>query len=217
MFKNHFDFNFFLYFFLVIEQKMMDITSKLRFRIKTSNQTFEAMLDSYKSDDDDLGALYYVVAVVMIYGLSIVMMIASHIRRNNQDNQLRSYLKEMSLLRKNDRRERIFTRVANVSSSAKPLLTKSRNSGKQDSDEIGTLQENDDEFNDMRMNSNSDETCDSVFQMSCDETPEVVTYYEAQSRMCSRTSSAQIQVIDENVSLWPVDVARASPFFFWMK
>lgn len=180
----------------------MDITSKLRFRIKTSNQTFEAMLDSYKSDDDDIGALYYVVAVVMIYGLSIVMMIASHIRRNNQDNQLRSYLKEMSLLRKNDRRERIFTQVANVSTSAKPLLTKSRSSGKQDSDEIETLQENDDEFNDMRINSNSDETCDSVFQMSCDESPEVVTYYEAQSRMCSRiSSSAQIQVIDENVPL----------------
>lgn len=194
------------------KQKMMDITSKLRFRIKTSNQTFEAMLDSYKSDDDDIGALYYVVAVVMIYGLSIVMMIASHIRRNNQDNQLRSYLKEMSLLRKNDRRERIFTQVANVSTSAKPLLTKSRSSGKQDSDEIETLQENDDEFNDMRINSNSDETCDSVFQMSCDESPEVVTFYETQSRMCSRTSSAQIQVIDENVPLWPINVARASPF-----
>ena len=42
---------------------------------------------------DDIGALYYVVAVILIYGLSIVLMIASHIRKNKQDNQLKAYLK----------------------------------------------------------------------------------------------------------------------------
>ncbi|XP_062583738.1 uncharacterized protein LOC134245479 [Saccostrea cucullata] len=174
---------------------MMDIASKLRFRIKTANETFEAMVDSYHTDEDDIGALYYVVAVVMIYGLSIVMMIASHIRKNKQDSQLRSYLKEMSILRKNDRRERVYNRVANVPSSAKPLLGKTRSDPKN-----GTVQETDDEFNDMRM-TNGDETSDSVFQMSCEDTPEVVTSAETQSRKSSRQSSAQFQVIDENVPL----------------
>jgi len=31
---------------------------------------------------DDVGALYYVVAVILIYGCSILMMIASYIRKN---------------------------------------------------------------------------------------------------------------------------------------
>ena len=31
---------------------------------------------------DDAGALYYVVAVILIYGCSILMMIASYIRKN---------------------------------------------------------------------------------------------------------------------------------------
>jgi hypothetical protein len=31
---------------------------------------------------DDVGALYYVVAVIFIYGCSILMMIASYIRKN---------------------------------------------------------------------------------------------------------------------------------------
>ncbi|XP_061175671.1 uncharacterized protein LOC133184601 [Saccostrea echinata] len=175
---------------------MMDITSKLRFRIKTANETFEAMVDSYHTDEDDIGALYYVVAVVMIYGLSIVMMIASHIRKNKQDSQLRSYLKEMSILRKNDRRERVYNRVANVPSSAKPLLGKTRSDPKN-----GALQETDDEFNDVRMTSNGDETSDSVFQMSYEDTSEVVTSVETQSRKSSRQSSTQFQVIDENVPL----------------
>lgn len=184
--------------------KMMDITSKLRFRIKTPNQTIEAVVDSYRTDEDDIGALYYVIAVVMIYGLSIVMMIASHIRRNKQDSQLRSYLKEMSILRKNDRRERIFNRVANVPTSAKPLFYKTRNDAKNNSDAIATLHENDDGLHDMRMSSNcSDENTDSVFQMSCDETQEFVTYNyaENQTRRSSKHSNAQIEVIDENVPL----------------
>ncbi|XP_046544839.1 uncharacterized protein LOC124255046 [Haliotis rubra] len=63
-------------------------------------------------DYDDIGALYYVVAVVLIYGLSIVMMIASHIRKNKQDNQLRTYLKEMVLLRKKVRREKLFDKMS---------------------------------------------------------------------------------------------------------
>jgi hypothetical protein len=64
---------------------MMDITNNLRLRIHTSNNdTFVAYVDDSHQKYDDIGALYYVVAVVLIYGLSIVMMIASHIRKNKQ-------------------------------------------------------------------------------------------------------------------------------------
>jgi len=42
---------------------------------------------------DDLGALYYVVAVILIYGFSILMMIASYTRKNRADHKLNRYLK----------------------------------------------------------------------------------------------------------------------------
>ena len=42
---------------------------------------------------DDVGALYYVVAVILIYGLSILMMIASYTRKNSADHKLNRYLK----------------------------------------------------------------------------------------------------------------------------
>jgi len=37
---------------------------------------------------DDVGALYYVVAVILIYGCSILMMIASYIRKNKVRNSV---------------------------------------------------------------------------------------------------------------------------------
>ena len=40
---------------------------------------------------DDLGALYYVVVIISIYGCSILMMIASHIRKNKVDGRLNRY------------------------------------------------------------------------------------------------------------------------------
>ncbi|XP_076462943.1 uncharacterized protein LOC143295247 [Babylonia areolata] len=75
--------------------------------------------DPRLGDSDDIGALYYVVAVIFIYGLSIVMMIASHIRRNKQDCQLRAYLKEMALLRKEDRRDKLMGRITTIAATAK--------------------------------------------------------------------------------------------------
>ena len=38
--------------------------------------------------EDDVGALYYVVAVILIYGCSILMMIASYIRKNKVGNYI---------------------------------------------------------------------------------------------------------------------------------
>lgn len=58
---------------------------------------------------DDVGALYYVIAVILIYGCSILMMIASYIRKNKVDRRLNRYLKEMANVRKRERRMTLMT------------------------------------------------------------------------------------------------------------
>lgn len=81
-------------------------TSMLEFRIEPSgNSSFLARVVNKSKDprDDDLGALYYVVIVILIYACSIVMMIASHIRKNKMDRRLNAYLKEMAFVRKKER------------------------------------------------------------------------------------------------------------------
>lgn len=70
---------------------------------------------------DDLGALYYVVAVIVIYGFSIVMMIASYIRKNKDDRRLKRYLQEMAFVRKRDRHMALMwaaTKAANLRRNA---------------------------------------------------------------------------------------------------
>jgi len=42
----------------------------------------------FDREQDDVGALYYVVAVILIYGCSILMMIASYVRKNKVSNCL---------------------------------------------------------------------------------------------------------------------------------
>lgn len=102
---------------------MRDLARNLQFRIETTNnETFVAYVDNRQTNYDNIGALYYVVAVVLIYGLSIVMMIASHIRKNKQDSQLRAYLKEMAALRKKNRREKILEKMTDIASKASPLV-----------------------------------------------------------------------------------------------
>ncbi|KAL4236573.1 hypothetical protein ACF0H5_004958 [Mactra antiquata] len=99
----------------------MDVTRKLHFRFQTTNnETYLAIVDNREMDYDNIGALYYVVAVVLIYGLSIVMMIASHIRRNKQDGQLRSYLKEMAAIRKKNRREQLLEKMTDLATKSGP-------------------------------------------------------------------------------------------------
>ncbi|XP_052774986.1 uncharacterized protein LOC128213378 [Mya arenaria] len=99
--------------------RMMDLTRNLRFRIETTNNdSYIAYVEQRPTDYDNIGALYYVVAVVLIYGLSIVMMIASHIRRNKQDGQLRSYLKEMAALRKKNRREQLLEKMTTLATKS---------------------------------------------------------------------------------------------------
>ncbi|WAR23319.1 hypothetical protein MAR_036988 [Mya arenaria] len=111
------------------KHRMMDLTRDLRFRIETSkNDSYTAHVEQQPTDYDDTGALYYVVAVVLIYGLSIVVMIASHIRRNKQDGQLRSYLKEMAALRMKNRREQLLEHMNELATrSALTPITKHMN------------------------------------------------------------------------------------------
>ena len=62
---------------------------------------------------DDQGALYYVVAVVMIYGFSIILMIASFIKKSRHDNGLSKYMEDMDKVRQLERRQQKFkTRMA---------------------------------------------------------------------------------------------------------
>ena len=49
---------------------------------------------------DDRGALFYVLVVILVYGCSIVMIIASYTRKNSADRKLSNYLAEMMNVRR---------------------------------------------------------------------------------------------------------------------
>ncbi|KAK3600687.1 hypothetical protein CHS0354_029551, partial [Potamilus streckersoni] len=183
--------------------KMNDYPTNVRLRIQTSkNETFFAYVDDPDSSSyDNIGALYYVVAVVFIYALSIVMMIASHIRKNKQDSQLRVYLKEMALLRKKDRREKLFEKMSDIANKAKVKSNDSttNNSGndKQKDQEAGV--EADDDSSDMLLSKNSyNDNDDSVFQLPGEYC--IDGSKESPPQRYGRPF-VHIQVINENVQL----------------
>lgn len=100
----------------------LDVHGRLHLRLHDmGNDTWLGYIEDRRryNENDDIGALYYVIAVIFIYGLSIVMMIASHIRKNKQDCQLRAYLKEMAILRKADRREKLMGRISTLANANK--------------------------------------------------------------------------------------------------
>ena len=93
----------------------------MTFRIEqNSNGTFIASLvpEEHPSKRDDLGALYYVVVVIFLYGCSILMMIASYIRKNKDDRRLKRYLKEMAFVRK---RELRMSLLSAAKAASRPL------------------------------------------------------------------------------------------------
>ena len=76
---------------------------------------FESENSTASTEDtyDDQGALYYVVAVVMIYGFSIILMIASFIKKSRHDHGLSKYMEDMDKVRQLERRQQKFkTRMA---------------------------------------------------------------------------------------------------------
>ena len=65
--------------------------------------------DDGKTDYDQTGASYYVIAVVLVYGMSIVMLIASHIKRRQQklveDKQINKYLQDFQIVKERHARD----------------------------------------------------------------------------------------------------------------
>lgn len=99
------------------------------FKVEQSdNGSFVASIiqETKRREDDDVGALYYVIVVIMIYGCSILMMIASYIRKNNMDRKLNRYIKEMANVRKRERQFQMFT-AAKKAAAAQEMLDQSNN------------------------------------------------------------------------------------------
>ncbi len=64
---------------------------------------------SSTKDYDQKGASYYVIAVVLVYGMSIVMLIASHIKRRQEklqeDKQINKYLQDFQIVKERHARD----------------------------------------------------------------------------------------------------------------
>lgn len=77
---------------------------------KADNESFIASITQHerKTKEDNVGALYYVVVVILIYGCSILMMIASYIRKNKVDQRLNRYFKDMATVRKREEQMQLF-------------------------------------------------------------------------------------------------------------
>ncbi|XP_053395427.1 uncharacterized protein LOC128555816 [Mercenaria mercenaria] len=197
--------------------RMMDAARNMRFRIQaTDNETYVAIVDTREADYDNIGALYYVVAVVLIYGLSIVMMIASHIRRNKQDGQLRSYLKEMAILRKKNRREKLLEKMTDLASKSGPFPNQKIeetvfHENKKDNIALYSRlpTEADDESRDLLLSKTSTSDCDdSVFSAETPKLESPATPKISPSKLLTPKlvradgkSYIQIQVINENTVL----------------
>ncbi len=81
------------------------------------SSTLPLLQDHYNPHkDDDVGALTYVVVVILIYACSILMMIASYIRKNNVDQRLQRYLKEMAHVRKRQTQIQLLGAAARAAS-----------------------------------------------------------------------------------------------------
>lgn len=202
----------------------MEYTRNLRFKIQaTQNDTYIAVVEQRPRDYDNIGALYYVIAVVLIYGLSIVMMIASHIRRNKQDGQLRTYLKEMAALRKKSRREQLLEKmtslaeksglnVSNNQKSEETSFSENRKPKQQDSSLYARLpSEADEESRETLLGKNSASDNDSVFLFGLEtpknesppKTPKMTLTPKLTPTKHGRSDRCffQIQVINENAPL----------------
>ncbi|XP_045156930.2 uncharacterized protein LOC123523309 [Mercenaria mercenaria] len=197
--------------------RMMEAVRNMHFRIQaTDNETYVAIVDSRETDYDNSGALYYVVVVVLIYGLSIIMMIASHIRRNKQDGQLRSYLKEMAILRKKNRREQLLEKMTDLASKSglfpnqKTQETEFRENKKDDLALYSRLPtEADDESPDLLLSKTSTSDYeDPVFnpettKLECPRTPKIPPSKLLTPKLVRSDGKSyiQIQVINENTVL----------------
>ena len=91
------------------------------------NNTFTASLmndgvnfnnSSLDHDYDDNGALFYVVAVIALYGCSIFLMIASLIKKRDKDNAVTKYMQDIDKIRRLELRQQKYkTRLAMLQTS----------------------------------------------------------------------------------------------------
>ena len=91
---------------------------------QNDNGTFVASIiqNKHTVEQDDVGALYYVVVVIFLYGCSILMMIASYIRKNNVDRKLNRYLKDMANFRKREQQLQLFNATAKAAAHSRKSI-----------------------------------------------------------------------------------------------
>lgn len=83
------------------------------------------------SPHDPQGAVMYVVIVVFLWGFSIVLLIASYVRKNQSDRTISLYLEEIKVVRKQSRRQNLIKVVHSIDSRAwcPDLNQRSRSAG----------------------------------------------------------------------------------------
>jgi len=86
-----------------------DVTSDFRSRDSMSSQSVNSLTTTVAAStarastehNDGLGAGYYVIVVVLVYGMSIVLLIATHLRRKNakllEDRQVGKFLQDFQV------------------------------------------------------------------------------------------------------------------------
>ncbi len=62
-------------------------------------QPFRKSTSAHAQSYDDQGALYYVIAVLFMYALSIILMIGSLIKKSKQDNGMSKYMEDLDRVR----------------------------------------------------------------------------------------------------------------------
>ncbi len=69
------------------------------------NRTYLDLTAVSRAAYDGEGALYYVIAVLFMYALSIILMIGSLIKKSKQDNGMSKYMEDLDKVRKVERRQ----------------------------------------------------------------------------------------------------------------
>lgn len=77
-----------------------DNSSYVAYIIPDNTSSLTSSSSAPHRDYDDTGALYYVLAVIFMYGCSIIMMFASFVNKSDQDNTIVTYMKDMERLGK---------------------------------------------------------------------------------------------------------------------
>ena len=64
-----------------------------------SSKLNETTLQNNKAEDyDSVGAIYYVIAVIIMFGCTILLMFCSFVRKTHDDNSIISYMKDLDRL-----------------------------------------------------------------------------------------------------------------------